>query len=326
MAIVEPISGSKARTARLTPAASGRTSHPDVGPGVAPAPRDRGPDVLAMALGWFSIGLGLAELLAPRRVAWLVGIADTGRRRTGLRLCGLRELAAGVGILASRKPGPWLWSRVGGDVVDLGLLATAMRWPDADPERLGAATAAVVGVTALDVLASERMMRRAQGGIQVRARITVNRPAPELYRFWHDFENLPRFMRHLDTVQTRPDGRSHWRARGPAGAPVAWDAEIVNDQPNERITWRSLPGAVVPNAGTVRFVAAPGGRGTELQVDLEYDPPGGAIGAGVARLFGREPAQQVASDLRRLKQLLETGEITTARGPAARRRRSLFGR
>jgi uncharacterized membrane protein len=145
--------------------------------------------------------------------------------------------------------------------------------------------------------------------MDVRKAITVNRPLEETYRFWRDFQNLPRFMRHLESVQVTGDGHSHWRAKAPAGKTVEWDAVIVDDQPNRRIAWRSLPGADVENAGDVRFEPAPGGRGTEVHVELRYDPPAGALGALVAKLFGEEPAQQVQDDLRRFKQVLETGMV-----------------
>lgn len=146
--------------------------------------------------------------------------------------------------------------------------------------------------------------------MDVKKAITVNRPATELYQYWHDFENLPRFMQHLVSVQVTGEKRSHWTAQAPAGATVEWDAEIVEDRPDELIAWRSLAGAAVDNAGAVRFAPAPGGRGTEVRVELQYDPPGGALGATVAKLFGEEPAQQVGDDLRHFKQVLETGEIT----------------
>ena len=149
-----------------------------------------------------------------------------------------------------------------------------------------------------------------QQGTRVRKSITVNRPADEVYGFWRNFENLPRFMKHLESVQMTGDRRSHWKANAPAGKTVEWDAETTEDRPNELIAWRSVEGADVPNAGVVRFVDAPGGRGTEIHVDLRYDPPAGKLGALFAKLFGEEPSQQVDGDLRRFKQVLEIGEVT----------------
>ena len=147
--------------------------------------------------------------------------------------------------------------------------------------------------------------------------VTINRPAAELYRFWRAFENLPRFMRHLDSVRPAGDRRSHWIARAPAGATVEWDAEIVEERPDELIRWRSLPGAAVENAGAVRFRPAPGDRGTEVAVTLEYRPPAGIAGAALAKLFGEEPSQQVDEDLHRFKQLMEAGEVATNDGQPA---------
>jgi len=157
--------------------------------------------------------------------------------------------------------------------------------------------------------------------MDVKKAITVNRSPDELYQFWRNFENLPRFMEHLKSVHVTGEKRSHWAAKGPAGATVEWDAEVVDDQPGALIAWRSLDGAAVDNAGTVRFASAPVGRGTEVRVELRYDPPGGALGATVAKLFGEDPTQQVPDDLRHFKQVMETGEITrsdaTAKGGGA---------
>ena len=138
---------------------------------------------------------------------------------------------------------------------------------------------------------------------------TINRPPEELYRFWRDFENLPRFMRHLEAVKVTAPGRSHWKAKAPAGQTVEWDAEVTEDRPNELIAWRSLEGADVANSGSVRFTPATGGRGTVVRVEVQYDPPGGKAGALVAKLFGEEPEQQVQDDLRAFKQVIETGEV-----------------
>jgi uncharacterized membrane protein len=135
-----------------------------------------------------------------------------------------------------------------------------------------------------------------------------------VYAFWRNFENLPRFMRHLESVTCDGPQKSHWVARAPAGRRVSWDAEVVDEQPNSRIAWRSLEDADVRNAGTVEFERAPGGRGTNIRVSLSYVPPGGKVGAVIAKLFGEEPGQQVHEDLRRLKQLLEAGEVPTVAG------------
>jgi len=142
----------------------------------------------------------------------------------------------------------------------------------------------------------------------VRQSITVQKTPQEAYAFYRRLENLPRFMWHLEAVVEEGD-RSRWRAKGPMGTSVEWEAEIVEDRPGECIAWRSLPGADVDNRGRVVFRAAPGGQGSEICVELSYDPPAGSIGTSIAKLFGREPSQQVSADLRRLKQVLETGEV-----------------
>jgi uncharacterized membrane protein len=153
----------------------------------------------------------------------------------------------------------------------------------------------------------------ARGGVKVEHAVTINKPAAELYRFWRNLSQLPQFMDHLKEVRENGN-RSHWAARGPLGVSVEWDAELITDTPNETISWRSLPGSDVDTAGSVHFKPAPGGRGTEVHVELEYAPPGGKAAATVAKLFGEEPATQLADDLRRFKQVLETGEVVVSEG------------
>jgi uncharacterized membrane protein len=167
------------------------------------------------------------------------------------------------------------------------------------------------------VLCSQRLGQKTNGALasETRAKtpvakaITIKKSREEVYAFWRNFENLPQFMYHLDSVQVRESGRSHWVAKAPAGTTVEWDAEVTEDVPNERIAWRSLPGADVANWGSVEFRRGAGDRGTEVHVQIHYDPPAGTLGKVVAKLFGEEPEQQVGDDLRRLKQVLETGEV-----------------
>ncbi len=139
--------------------------------------------------------------------------------------------------------------------------------------------------------------------------ILINRSPEDVYRTFRDFENFPNFMSHVESVQVQGDRRSHWIAKAPAGRSVEWDAEITDDQPNRLIAWRSLENADVYNSGQVRFDPGPGGRGTMLRVELQYAPPGGTAGAWIAKLFGEEPSQQLYDDLRRFKQIIETGEV-----------------
>lgn len=279
-----------------------------------------GAERLARGLGWFSLGLGLTQIAAPRGVARMIGLRGNDEDRKAMLAIGMRELASGIGILMRDHPTPAVWSRVGGDVMDLALLGRALNSPRSDRNRVAAATVAVAGVTVLDVLAGQRLSREGNGvsiagvevparAIEVRQQITVRRSPEEVYRFWRDFQNLPRFMDLLESVRIIDDRRSRWVARAPAGASVEWDAEIVEDRPNERIAWRSLPEGDVPNEGVVYFATAPADQGTEVHVELHYQPPGGRLGAVAARLFGEEPGQQVKGDLRRLKQVLEVGEV-----------------
>jgi uncharacterized membrane protein len=150
--------------------------------------------------------------------------------------------------------------------------------------------------------------------------LTIARPAQEIYRFWRPLTELPRIFPHLAEVRPAGGGRSHWRAKGPADTPFEWDAEITQEVENELLEWRSLEGAQVPNRGHLRLCPAPGGQGTEVALGLDYQPPGGAVGAAFARLLRREPAQEVREGLRRLKQLLEAGEIPTVDGQSAARK------
>jgi uncharacterized membrane protein len=154
-------------------------------------------------------------------------------------------------------------------------------------------------------------------GIHVEETFIVNKPAAELFSFWRNFENLPKFMTHLDSVtKLEGDGkRTRWVAKGPAGVPIKWDAEIINEEPNQLIAWRSLGGADVDNAGSVRFIDACE-RGTAVNVVMDYIPPAGRVGAAVAKLFGRDAEQLIRKDLREFKRLMESGEVpaeTTSR-------------
>jgi uncharacterized membrane protein len=275
----------------------------------------QGDEALARGLGWFSIGLGLAELIVPRRIARLSGVPP---RRGLLRAYGMRELTSGVGILAEKRPTMWLWSRVAGDVLDLASLAGALASRRSRRGRVLAATAAVAGVTALDVLCARRLSQvdgrstsDTGDGVRVRASITVNRPPADVYRFWRDFPNLAKVMRHVDSVQVRGERRSHWVAIGPGGVRLEWESEVVEDHRDERIAWKSLPGGDVETEGSVRFVPAPGGRGTEVHVDMTYRAPGGVLASTLGRFFGGTASTFASEDLRPLKQLLETGEIPT---------------
>jgi uncharacterized membrane protein len=215
------------------------------------------------------------------------------------------SMAAGTGLaiygVSRLRSSGWLYAAVGGLLLRRGATAHCDLY-----EALGVNTAG----TGSDTRAALRGPR----GINVLESVTINQPIETLYRFWRNLENLPRFMHHLESVQRVTDTISHWRAKGPAGSVVEWDAEIHNEVPNKLIGWRSLEGADVISAGSVNFDSAGAGRGTRVTVHLQYSPPGGKVGAAVARLFGRDAATEIREDLRRFKQLVEAGEVATTAG------------
>lgn len=147
-------------------------------------------------------------------------------------------------------------------------------------------------------------------GLNVKKTVMIQKSPEELYQFWRNFENLPHFMNHLESVQVLDDKRSHWVAKAPLDTDVEWDAEIIDEVPNQTIVWRSLPGAEVDSVGSVAFTSA-NGSGTEVKVTMKYNPPGGVLGAAAAALFGENPQQQLDEDLNRFKQLMETGSVAS---------------
>ena len=149
-------------------------------------------------------------------------------------------------------------------------------------------------------------------GIHLRESIRLERPVEDVYQYWRQLENLPRFMRHVEKVTETPGGMSHWIARGPAGIRVEWDAEIINEVPNRLIGWRSMPGSDMTSAGSVQFAKIRSGRSTQVTVHMQFAPPAGKAGAFLATMFGQSPSAAVREDLRRLKQFLEAGEYATA--------------
>ena len=275
---------------------------------------------LARALGWFSLGLGFAQIAAPGKVARLVGVVADDETIALMRVVGVREIASGLGILTQPKPTPWLWARVGGDAMDLALLRRALSSPRADHNRVAAATAAVAGIAAVDALCSTRLTAETtapsqteatsqSGEVHAKAAITVNAPLAEVYAFWEDFRNLPRFMGDFASVEVSSDRTSRWSLTAPAGITFDWDVEIVDATPNQRIAWRTAEGTTLNAAGEVRFRTAPGGRGTEVVFDATFNPPGGELGKKIAGFFAEVLGTKMGSDLRRFKQLVELGEI-----------------
>jgi uncharacterized membrane protein len=209
------------------------------------------------------------------------------------------SVAAGVGLalygLTRRSGRGWLMAGVGALLLRRGVSGHCETY-----QALGLNTA---GGDTRHALSGTR-------GVIVEESVSINRPVEELYRFWRNLENLPRFMRHLESVERVTDTLSRWRAKGPAGADVEWNAEIINEVPNKVIGWRSLEGSDVVSAGSVNFEDAGPGTGTRLRVRLQYSPPGGKMGATVARLMGRDAATEIREDLKTLKQLVESGQVS----------------
>lgn len=285
-------------------------------------PRKRDP--LATGLGGLSAGLGLPPLVAPGWFGRVIGVGDAPRHRTAAAAVGLRELTAAAALLGWGSPA-FLWARVAGDLMDLGLLGAALKdrkrdgWP-----RTVAATAVVAGITGVDLYAAVTRSRR-KVEKELTAAVTVAATPQEAYDRWRRLESLPEFMAHLEEVRTTGPGITHWRASAPFGRSVEWDAELSSDVPGERIAWQSVGDPAVTNQGEVRFRAVPGGRGSEIHVTLRYWVPGGKVGEAFARYLGEDPRQQLDDDLRRFKQIVETGEVVRSEGaPGGKRARREF--
>jgi uncharacterized membrane protein len=262
---------------------------------------------LSRGLGLFSLGLGLTELAAPSAVAHAIGVDPRGGTSVVLRALGMREILSGLGILVRPRRAMPLWARVAGDAIDLAFIAWAAKSRRNSTQRLVAAFAAVAGVAALDVIASRRVARANPRAIDpVIFSVTINKPVAEVYAFWRRFENLPRFMDYLESVTQRSNGRSHWVAKLPLGGTLTWDAEIIEDRPNELIAWRTIEGSLLRHRGEVSFARTPGRDMTEVRVQLELGVFGTAPNPMLARLLTKP---QIKGDLRRFKQVMETGEV-----------------
>jgi hypothetical protein len=238
------------------------------------------PDPLTQVLGWFSLGLGLAQLTAPRRFDRAIGVPPKGESAAWTLAGGLRELAHAAGILSRPKPTGWVWTRVAGDVMDLGLLAAAMRDKRANRARLAAAAGSVMGIAAVDAFDAIRLSStdgdRTQGetsptvpvearrtlSSHVDASITIRRPRDEVRMAWGATEH--------------PEGEG-------------WETGI-------------------------EFLPAPGDRGTEVHVHVDYNVPGGPVGVAMLKISGTEPRERVMDHLRRFKQIVETGEVVRSDG------------
>lgn len=253
-----------------------------------------------------------------------------GTPRPLARWLGARDLLTGALMLVPATSRPATLSRAVFDAAD-GVLVAVSR--QGGSRVTAGRVAGAFGLAAAGFLASrpaEGPRPRVHltsgtlpdGQVRVRRTVYIHRTPMEVYAWWRDLEHLPLAMQHVESVEVLDRKRSHWVANGPGGLRIEWDAEITDDEPGRLLSWRSLPGSNLESAGVVRFIEAPGGRGTELMVALSFTPPAGAVGRAIARLPGEKPSALLREDLRRVRQLLETGEITTA---AALRERSIAG-
>jgi uncharacterized membrane protein len=226
--------------------------------------------------------------------------AQEERVRSGRNMSDVESwisLAAGIGLAAygvtRRRSSGWLLAGVGGLLIEQGATGRCRLY-----DALGINTAGTGEDT--------RRALGGQAGVLVEESVEINRPVEELYHFWRNLENIPQFMHHLESVERITDTLSRWRAKGPAGTIVEWNAEIINEVRNKLIGWRSIEGSDVVSAGSVRFQDLGPERGTRVRVRLQYSPPGGKIGAALARLMGADAATEIREDLRRFKMLVES--------------------
>jgi uncharacterized membrane protein len=265
----------------------------------------------------------MPAVLRPGAVARLVGAPDTARSRTLTAAVGARELVSAAGLLHPRFGPRFTWTRVMGDAMDLAVLAGTVR-RSRNPGRAGATLAVVAGITVVDTAAA-LLAGRTGTTVELTAATTVRRDPQQVYARWRHLEQLPRFMAHVESVQPITATRSRWTARAPFGRSVTWEAEITRDVPGHALAWRSVDRADVTHAGQVQFVPAPGDQGTEVSVRISYRVPGGRLGHALARWAGEDPHQQLDDDLRRFKQVVETGEVVVSEGaPLGKKARQEF--
>ena len=280
---------------------------------------------LGLTLAWIGAGIGIAELLMPRAVA-----KTTGLPPPFVRALGMRELLVSAGVLLRPRQPAWRWSRIAGDLLDLSLLAWAgRRTPNG---RLALITALFAGMTSLDVLATcDRRGQSARQGhlpnsIRIHKSLYIQRPPEACYGFWRNFENFPQFMRDVESVQVVDATRTHWRLRTLQGKPVEWTVELFSDIPSQQLGWRTIADAPIAHSGVVKFLPAYGHSSTRLEIDILYKTPTAQSMDMSSMPFTEEPSRQWDDDLRRFKQLLETGEIATTLGQSSGRRSALARR
>lgn len=251
---------------------------------------------LAVSLGWFSVALGLAELAAPHRVARFIGVTPTEHSTTTLRSLGARELGNGLAILAQPDRPAWMWSRVAGDALALATLGSALNADDTHRGRAAFAAFALLGVAALDVLCAQQL--------------TADQRATASYDGYEPLLG--------SAAMASRDGRIHVHESVTINAPLERVEERWANLESMPAALRELTqvGSTREERCIVEFRQAPGRRGTEVRVEIEYVPRGGPVGRALARLIGGDPTGQIRQDLRRFKQIIETGEVVISDGPA----------
>jgi len=277
-------------------------------------------------LGWLSVALGAGAMLAPRPLATLTGLRAQSAL---LPFVGLRELASGWGLLTQQENStPWLWSRVVGDIMDLAVISSALKPSNTQRTRALGTVGVVAAIAAADltaVIADSNRGGRAVAAGPVSEGLIVNKTPQECYEFWRDPNNLPRFSAAVDSVARIDDRHVRWLLRGPLSQKVAVTIKTTTDEPARRIAWHSVGRSDLSHAGVVRFDPAPGNRGTLVSALLWYPPLSGTAGWRIGSFVGADPRSRLREDLRRFKQLLETGEVSTTRGQSSGRR-SWLGR
>lgn len=260
---------------------------------------------LARGLGAFSLALGAAELVRPHAIARLAGIPHGPVVATVIRALGAREITNGVGIFAKPRHALPLWARVVGDAIDLAFLGAAGRARGRKGYgRLAGAALVVAGVMAVDVIAARRA-RRGKLTQPILYSVTINKPPEEVYAFFRKLDRLPAFMDHLVSV-TEHGETSHWVAKLPVVGTVAWDAKITTDRPGEEIAWESVPGSKIKQCGRVTFARTPGRNATEVRLEWALGVRGTTANEALAKALAKPQAK---GDLKRFKQVIETGEV-----------------
>lgn len=277
----------------------------------------------ARALGWFSIGLGVSELLLTDRMARAIGFR---RSPLWLQVMGVREIATGIGILAARRPGAGhVQMRVMGDAIDLALLASAWDSAGRERHRLSIATAAVLGVTVLDVLATRKLASdgATHNPLQLRASISLEEPPDEVYRQLRDLSNLTAYLSHAHTVELQGEESFQLTSDIPFSGTSLWHARIIEDVPSRRVVWETLPESPLHMRGQLDINPRSGERGTLLRASVSIKPATPSLVTPLARLLGSLPDQWLMQQLRRFRQYVETGEVATTQGQPTGRRSPL---